>query len=554
MTISEIRSPAGSQKLALVAFDISSLRAIQDNEEERHSFTTPQDAYHVLSYELPRRILALTQEVYDPDNVLRNASIASLYDIYLDLMRLGRALTDIAYAKTAGAQPIFNDSESPILSYLMSDATDSPRSVSSILPLKRGRLSHSRSLKDRLRALKRLALLVTIPRQNRLDVMGRGGLVEQYLECEKGRAANIDPYLLNWPNPETVPTTVQNVTEALCEIFDDITSTHHDVVPSAGKKASSAARILVRDWLSRSYASARFLSQSALRHYHGTILIGAAPKTLGRLLASFYQSHGARVLRCAHGGERAFFDDYHWGLSELPFCDEYLTHGTGEAKAISQRSQEGRILKINSTSPKFTAIGSTRHQSIFKSAHSRNHRTSSTSRSPRVMFVASSYLTEDAAHLPAIKPCDVQLADLHGFLLRILSSLDCEVLFKPHPKGRIHPADLFDGHYDKLVTGSFDPVSYNVDLYIFDYAGSAFFDSLATAKGVILLDTGLRPFDPVTLPDLKSRCFIIRATLDEKNQFYIDRDLLSRTIFDAYATDCCPEAFAKKYFSPLSTE
>ena len=48
MTISETRLPSGAQKTAFVALDVSSLRAVRNDVNERPGFTTPQDAYGLL--------------------------------------------------------------------------------------------------------------------------------------------------------------------------------------------------------------------------------------------------------------------------------------------------------------------------------------------------------------------------------------------------------------------------------------------------------------------------------------------------------------------------
>ena len=54
----------------------------------------------------------------------------------------------------------------------------------------------------------------------------------------------------------------------------------------------------------------------------GENLIGGAPQILGKILNHFYQRCGKKVMRFAHGGDRVFFSDYYWGISELTSCDE----------------------------------------------------------------------------------------------------------------------------------------------------------------------------------------------------------------------------------------
>ena len=52
---------------------------------------------------------------------------------------------------------------------------------------------------------------------------------------------------------------------------------------------------------------------------------------------------------------------------------------------------------------------------------------------------------------------------------------------------------------------------------MFEFAGSAFYDSLFTNKGIVMLDTKIRKwFDP-SKDVLKDRCNIIDTYIDKKN-------------------------------------
>ena len=295
--------------------------------------------------------------------------------------------------------------------------------------------------------------------------------------------------------------------------------------------------------------------QQSLAFFEGTrmtgaTLVGGAPKLLGRQFARLYGLNGGNVIRIAHGGERCFFDDDHWGLSELPFCHSYCTHGVGEATALESRIKQKRVVNPNKRPLSIIPLGSDRHLHIYERSHESNRKNHRSDKNLRVMFVVGSFLGEAASHVPAIKPSDVMLADLGYFVMNQMRSLGYTVLFKPHPKGALSRTSIYDGLYDEIVTQPFDPVNDDADVYLFDYAGSAFFDALASNKGVVLIDTHVRPFDQAMLPALKSRCDIVDTFRDELNRIRIKDETLKSCIERAAETNQCPEAFMKRYFGP----
>ncbi len=528
--------------------DIPSLRAAGSAGSDDFVFATAQADYAVLSYDLPRNLLATVRRETTHNDELRDAALAALFDIYLDQQRFARTLIDLAALRSLDAEPVYDSTMSPILDFLLNAVGRPPQRVADIFPGGHGDFVRVRSNRDRLRALKRTMQAFSTRGTNRIDAIAQGGLVSEYLRREARPTLDLNPYLLGWPDPEATTGEVGELTDALCGVYAETVAPFADAVPDSAARATQAVRLLTRTWLAQALVNLRYFKSTAVARRHGAELVGAAPKMLGRVLAQHYRTQGATVVRCAHGGERAFYDDDHWGLSELPFCDTYLTHGTGEADAISRRIADDRTISATDPAPRFEALGSSRHQAIFQAAHETGDNRTRRDGRPRVLFAASSFLGEGAAHVPAIKPTDVHLADLQVALMRALRDNGCEVWFKPHPKTMIDAPDLFDGAYDELVTGPFDPVAYDVDALMFDYAGSAFFDALASARGVILVDCGVRPFDRTTFADLSSRCVIVEAKPDEANRFRVAPDALRDAVAQAGDVRSCAEDFARKYF------
>ena len=46
--------------------------------------------------------------------------------------------------------------------------------------------------------------------------------------------------------------------------------------------------------------------------YMQSVFVSGTPKYLGRLVSSYYQKMSKSVWRFAHGGDRAFFNDYNF--------------------------------------------------------------------------------------------------------------------------------------------------------------------------------------------------------------------------------------------------
>ena len=146
------------------------------------------------------------------------------------------------------------------------------------------------------------------------------------------------------------------------------------------------------------------------------------------------------------------------------------------------------------------------------------------------------------------KPPDPLIADTMSHVIGILVRSGFDVSVKPHPKGL-----PFGEHFHlgvQTIDGAFDPIQIDADCYVFDFAGSAFFDALASEKGVLLIDTSARQWDDNGLDDLKARCEVIKAQPDEFNRMRVDESELIGAVERAIQRRECPEWFARKYFFP----
>jgi hypothetical protein len=164
------------------------------------------------------------------------------------------------------------------------------------------------------------------------------------------------------------------------------------------------------------------------------------------------------------------------------------------------------------------------------------------------MYVAGGYLGERLGDFPSRKPPDVIYFEWQRWLLKALRSAGFRVVVKPHPKGVLREAELLQPLCDEIVQGNFDPNGHAVDCYLFDFAGAAFFDALASNRGIVLTDMGVRPLDPHSFDDLRLRCEVVRCTLTERNLFRVDTNSLVEAVENAVTSETWPESFFQTYF------
>jgi len=273
----------------------------------------------------------------------------------------------------------------------------------------------------------------------------------------------------------------------------------------------------------------------------GENLIGGSPQILGKILNHFYQRCGKKVMRFAHGGDRVFFSDYYWGISELTSCDEYFVHSSGEKKSLEFKLKKKLVFKNDESSISIKTIGSKKHQDIY------SYFLTNSNKKKSIVFVPGAYLGEKIMALPEFKVPDILVADYQMYLVRILKDLGYHISIKIHPGG-LNKLDFFKKLGCNLVLEPFNIFNSSSSVLIFDFAGSAFFDSLASNKGIIFLNTKVRPKFNETFADLKKRCCVVDSFIDERKRIRFHKKDLSLAIQRALDFRRCSHNFAQKYF------
>jgi hypothetical protein len=525
------------------------LATIADGELEEaladFRWHTPYSAYGFLSHELVDDLVAVAKE-YGKPGQLEAVLGATIYDITTDLAHIARIALDLEYLRRADAEPRFESSSAPIAHFLLEDGGDEKAVIARRSWLwhhgaKRGITSNAkRAIR---RAQSRLGRMLTLS-YRRVDLLSHNLLLDEFLKSTALQVVELFPNAHDWSDGTRKAAGTEEAGSALLDVYCARVGEQLGQAPQQLADLRRLGGAVIAFHLNKAWEDFDQLQAMKLEQRMGTMLVSGTPKHIGRLFAWYYRDQGQEVHRFAHGGERAFYDDYAWGLAELPFCDRYFTHSQDEAENLSRRRAEGRMAPAGPPELVFDSRGSVKHQRLRELAPKHPAKT----KTGTLMYVAGGYLGEAAGDFPSRKSPDPLYLDWQISLLRALRDLGYRVITKVHPKGVLREAGFLAPFSDGMEEGSFDPNRYEVDAYIFDFAGSAFFDALASTTGVVLADTGVRPFDSHALADLGGRCAIAQCEQDERGRFRIDPAALSAAVESACEIGAGPEVFFNRYF------
>jgi hypothetical protein len=499
------------------------------------------DAYHLLSRDLIDSLVTTIRALdpgADPSAVVR----AKAYDMVTDLAFVARLAFDIANARRTDRPLAYDPATCPMLAFLESGGDPARSPVPRIW-------HHPVDLRAKTRARKAARHIRSQWRarragRNRIDVHNRNNLVNAVLADDTRPAVDWPVTDIDWCDGAAVPGALKESVTVLSGSYAGAIARH---INDAGLRTTLAAlgEHLLTYHLAKGWTDFAVFERHMRRRPMGEMLVSGTPKHLGRLAGWLYRREGRPVVRCAHGGERVFFSDYEWGLAEFPDCDIYYAHSAGERDAIATRLAVGATALVQpGERVDVRTIGSRHHQDLLARARNRGR----TPNTGTVIYVAGGYLGEQLGDFPNRKPPDPLYLDWQIDLVLAIKALGYRVLVKPHPAGIAHERRFLAPYTDGEIQGIFDPAHVSADAFIFDFAGTAFFDAMATDIPMIYADTGVRPFDETVRDDFISRCPIAPAMRDERGRFRIERDGLGEALARAMDMDTCPPGFHDRYF------
>ncbi len=519
------------------------------NNDEEFLWPTPYLTYLDLSTTITKILVNIIYRGNLSGN-MKLGAVSILSVINIDLIRIAKAAVDGHYAlmnnQLINIDPhdypvsfcLLNEEEN-VLSGLKSISEFFPGTIKSI-PLKQKIINVARRCKSELDINIKNKL-------KRYDLQNECPLLRQHMLNIESEPVNIRPELWSWTlnnkSNEEVYELVSVIINEFEKILMKLNIAHQYII-----KAKIIAGIFLIERLNQALDKACFIEKLKYAKVAGEVLIGGTPQQNGRLLNWKYQVMGRKVWRFSHGGDRAFYDDAHWGLSELPYCGVYHVHGKGEADALKSRLDRRATYYLPEFKPDIISIGSIKHQLIWKSSHIDKNKKNRPCNKKNVILVAGSFLGEKDMGPLEFKTPDPLIVDTQAWVVNTLKKMKYDVSVKVHPGGFYHHLKIQEHWNIPILSGRFDNEDIDANVYIFDFAGTAFFNALASERGIVLLDLKNRPFSEETLEGLKKRCEIISAKPDQFNRIRFDENELKDAVEKAMESEGCPEWFAKKYF------
>ena len=190
---------------------------------------------------------------------------------------------------------------------------------------------------------------------------------------------------------------------------------------------------------------------------------------------------------------------------------------------------------------KIKTLGSKKHQMIYDSTKRLNSKIKK-----KIIFLPGCFLGEQFLHNPFFKPSDIFLADCIAAFVNQVNGLGYEIVIKVHPGG-IQQDNFYNSLGVKISQNTFNIRNYNNSILAFDFAGTAFIDSLSSNFPIVLINNGARPFSNLFLLDLKKRCEIIKPYFSNNNLRFKNKDI-KIGLKNAVEKSKYFESFSSKFF------
>ncbi|WP_417835840.1 hypothetical protein [Thalassospira tepidiphila] len=475
----------------------------------------------------------LLDAIYEPATHLHNDVYIALSckaaDILTDIAHVARCTIDVQNSRLKKIQINYDENTSPVIDWILDDRTDN---INRLLLRRRDDIrteSLDGSIKHILRRLK-YKTLNTLERRSSSPVLSTNNLLNDYL-----RENNIRTHSVNFDDvfcgrPETILTTLKkkSIEDIIQSINKQLVShIQSDELIDRLLYASSA----IVNWHIRQSLGdiKRIRSKYSFKKFPDTLFSGT-PKYEGRLISWFYGDNGTDIVRFAHGGERVFFFDYNWPISELPWCDTYYCHSNAEAQTFKDRFETDQY-------PKFAGLKKLSFKSIGSNTHRNYGKLSSLcdvtpaiikhkNQGRRLLYASAVYHGDKAPVLPTFKLPDALYLDFQIRLLNSLKNDNWHITLKPHPKGIFDPTSILSPYIDDVMQTRFNPLQFDHDVFLFDFAGSAFFDSLFSNKHICLINLANRPISNDYKSSLCSRVSVVNSQFDDVGKIHIDMNAL----------------------------
>ena len=211
-----------------------------------------------------------------------------------------------------------------------------------------------------------------------------------------------------------------------------------------------------------------------------SIITGTGDQYFNQLISFFSKINNINNYRFDHGGEKSFFIDREFLSSEFQNINSYFTYSKKISKNLLTTIKDNDIEYHG----KFEIIKSKNLEKISKIKKEKILEDSN-----KLIYVSQSFVGNS-------RNLEIRLNDplLYFWKFNLLSNLKnrgYKVVYKKHPKGVFNSKKLSDLSYETSYQNLSELLSKD-NIFIFDYVGTAFIETLVANKKVILISPTIR--------------------------------------------------------------
>jgi len=254
---------------------------------------------------------------------------------------------------------------------------------------------------------------------------------------------------------------------------------------------------------------------------------GTGGSWAARALGIEIMRRGGIMRRFDHGGGTGFIADPLWyRLGELCVTTEFTTYTPAVASILARQ--------VNGASR--AAITGADGDPHFRLPLGRPRQSR---RRPRVVYATTAL--HGMRRLVPLNLPDAVYVRWQICIARTLATMNIELVLKPHPEGLLRGRTQPLSKVKPIDIRPFEQVINEADVAVFDYpASTAFWAALCTYCPVVLLDTGLTPFEEETLPLIRERVTFVPVDFDTENRPQFSQSELEDAVLMPRVTDPAP--------------
>lgn len=278
-----------------------------------------------------------------------------------------------------------------------------------------------------------------------------------------------------------------------------------------------------------------------LKNYDGflkntqNIILGTNTNYYSRLISTIARNHNTNIWKFDHGGERCFFDDDFYWNSSFFNTNVFVTYGKKWKKFVERKAKDlNKDIEVK-------AIGSSKFQNIFDKFFKKKLKNDK-----KILYIPAQFVSEER-EFPYSKIIDPVLYDWQKYLIETIQNFQYKVIYKTHPKGKLHADNNLGKIANHNITGSMIESLSHTDTVILDSAGSAFVEALCAGKDVIYIDMKQRPFDKENFKEFNTIVKIV-STYIKDGVYYLNLTELENALNSQHKDIKKQEQVVKDYW------